>query len=467
MDFKKLFDRSPFGSGYAALAGGPSAWGLGRQGARGGFGSSGALGPAGRPLQVAGTGGNTPISRQTFNSSAQQRIESRYGHYTGRKALTEVRLAFSCYRIVNGVETTIGNDGTIAAHIEYNSVAVVCTFSGASTLALSDGTSLVITDPIPATAFGVSSIPAQSRVFSVSRWDSPTSAGFWPQNGRQAIESGEKSVSGSTGTTQIGTAGALSVPSGGQDFSAFFGGFGPTALLGKFVAPEISVAVFGDSIVSWDGVTTATSGGGNSNGGFAVRALFNVGGNKIPWIRGSAGSTYASEFNSGCSGRQAILRYCTHVLYNYLTNDIANTGGATERIRADNVLIALRAMNNNLYLTGAYGRKIHTSWVKYIARTSSSDSWATVANQTTAGHYGSGECLDLVCQDMTTDALTTANGLAEVIDISPYVMDVSGGNPFKFQAGATSDGIHPTNTTVIAAIAAGANLQNAIAAWVP
>lgn len=143
-------------------------------------------------------------------------------------------------------------------------------------------------------------------------------------------------------------------------------GYHPCAVVGRVLKPTSAVYLVGDSIMQ----------GANDNApdgfqdmGFATRALDAAG---IPWIRVARGAGASTNM----VGRQAMTRYslakyCTHAIMNYGTNDL---GGA---LSDTTVLANLTATWNALV---SLGLKVYQCTI--TPRTYSTDSWATVGNQT-------------------------------------------------------------------------------------
>src|SRR5262249_9148167 len=101
---------------------------------------------------------------------------------------------------------------------------------------------------------------------------------------------------------------------------------------------------------------------------------------------------------------------------------------------------------------GPYGKPLKVAQSLIMPRTTSSDSWATAANQTSVSGFGVGELRD----QFNAWVLTQVGGglLDVVIDPNPYVEDQS--HPSKWISNnsanyPTTDGVHPSSALHILA----------------
>ena len=302
---------------------------------------------------------------------------------------------------------------TVKAAIEINSVIYPLFIRGARTATLAAG-GVVYTDPFP-WQFAAGDIVFLRINVSVSSGDK------WPRwaffsNSVDTFETGaDRTDSGAFSGTN------------GYSYRA-------SGLFGKpTTVNQGSVLIVGDSIA-------AGSGGSTWMNGFIQRSFGGDYGKEVPHVFIGASGETANNFTDQAKTiyRLGLARNCTAALVQLGTHDIFS-GRTAAQVQANlqTIYARLRTLGiNRIYQT------------TITPRTTSTDSWTTVNNQTTTNVTHEAE-------RVTLNAWIRANtagisGFFEVADVVESARD-SG----RWKAGATADGIHPTDamhTTMAAAI---------------
>jgi lysophospholipase L1-like esterase len=220
-------------------------------------------------------------------------------------------------------------------------------------------------------------------------------------------------------------------------------GYSPVAVLGTFEpgynAPI--VALWGDSITLGTGDTDTTL-------GWAARALLR---DNIPYIKLARGAERAK--NVGPDPKRRARRFpltggCTKAAIFYGTNDY-NAGGDTAAVTEANLVAFWRASAD---------RGMKALAATFTPRTTSTDAWATVGNQTPAAGGASRIAInDWIRDGAPLDATTlapvtvgapgiraghTSHPLLGWLEIADAVESARNSNVWK--ANLTYDGVHPT-----------------------
>ncbi|WP_157826880.1 SGNH/GDSL hydrolase family protein [Macromonas nakdongensis] len=351
------------------------------------------------------------------------------------------------------VETNNTNDMTLQAHFEIPGAptpVVVATFSGVSSVLLTAGKDLQLCDEIPASAFGLTEIPAGTDVYCVSE---VTVATVGQNFIRTISSSGQNAESGSdeggwfgpTTATAVGTGGALTVPGGGSSTSTLYF---PSCVLGRFKTPQPSAILFGSSLVTGQ---ADNPGYGGNGGGFYPRGLYNVGsGRAIGWARQAYGGTAAHQAVGNTTKQAKVWAYATHFICELGSND-----GSQSRTPAQ----TMTAYRSIWAAAKAAGVTHVTQQLCANRCPTSTDGWATPANMTPlAGFETGGSYKDPLNTLLLAEVGT--NGLDALLDIAPNWADATLTD--RIIGGRTGDGVHP-NPTGHAAIAP--SLATAAASW--
>lgn len=391
------------------------------------------------------------------NSSLYTRAEKRSSVVMGKHPCDNIRFVIWNGYVQQG-EKNGSNSITVEMGLERLSPAqtVLFTWDGAATKTLAAG-EYAITDPIPASAFSLSEYPADETFYARTGL-TVTSGGTWPQNpssGYLSPGASHNGVVGFTGTSssQISATGALSIPSGGAGFfTAVL--MGPAAIVGTWVGSKVpSVMLMGDSIMSQ--LDDAVDNGAGGGGGFGVRATYNVNSSQLPIIRAGRGGEQASHWASGNTFRTYLMQFCTHLINNLVVNDIS-AGRSSAQIITDLQTI------NTAFTNNAVGAKYLCN-TTCSPRTNSTDSWATVANQTAAAAaFDVGGVRDIF---NTSLLALQGSGIDLVFNVNTYWQDPTDTECWLTTGVAnanTDDGTHPNDPLHLTAAT---GLNTLLAAW--
>lgn len=396
------------------------------------------------PQQLVGSWGEVP--RETGAAATTSNL--KHGCRRPETVYIDVRspgiiLLFSAYAARrSGVGEVDGSAYSVEAHIEINGVSIRATFSGASVGAVPAGAVGFSSDPISADKFGivtsgfypafvysekthaVGGTPVYIKTTATGQDDlaytPPSGASYWRGN--------------STAVSKIGTSGPLDATGG---WTALAGTGGHDCIVSQLSHKLMAVGVVGASIEF--GADGPFSDGFNSLGGYTRIGTKNVGGDDIPSLNLALRGEAASQFLAASPKRQQYLKYCSHWLNGYGGNDFSN-GRTTAQLAGDLAAIDARLK--------AYGARIGR--LRLIAKTDSSDQWATVSGQVL--RVGAGG-LSLVEYRSIVDAAAAVDftvSTSEAIESTGTEGKfIANGTPFF----ATTDGTHLTNAIHVAAAA--------------
>jgi len=389
---------------------------------------SGPQGPRGvslrGPMVVAARGmvlgeGTTKLGGAPNNYT---RGETRFKGYVGRSAVSGIRLVFTNWGVgASGSGEYVGdNNITIEAGLETNESPFFVeqvTFGGQNTIT------------IPPGGTAISDICGQNFAAGATFWVrtgvTVTSTQTWP-GGLYPYVSGENAVASTSATSQIQTAGALTIPPGGATTGY---SFGPVAIIGNPQTKTPSVVIIGDSIARGNGDSTGII----TAPGWVCRGLENVSGFKIPWMNLSRTSdTLLANTAQYGNRKRKLFEYANTAIIEAGGNDTSATVDVIKTRYAE-VIAALRSRAN-------IERVVVATWPP---RTTSTDSWATPANQTPVANFEIGGKRDQINEWIRT---TLCDGLVDAyLDPALYVEDPA--NPGKLLTNGsanylTSDGVH-------------------------
>ncbi|MDQ0873793.1 lysophospholipase L1-like esterase [Paenibacillus sp. V4I3] len=238
----------------------------------------------------------------------------------------------------------------------------------------------------------------------------------WPQGMTIYAEKGDGKASGVDNTA------------GGSCPTVGVYGYTPLVIVGTPNNPgETAIMLVGDSVISGGG-------DGMNDMGYAVRAI----NDKYAYSMMSRGGTSADGMiNQTGRNRMKLAKYFTSAIVNFFTNDINNAVDLAQRE------IEVLYVCNQLYRRGI--KKI--AYATCTPRTTSTDSWATVGNQTTANSYFAAGASKRGQANAWLRSLPAP--ITAVFDVSDMVENNRDSGIWK--AGYTDDGIHPNVTGHIAA----------------
>ena len=351
-------------------------------------------------LRAVATRGVMPNTRHATNT--QTMAQSR--HFA-RDAVSAIRLVASNWyvQVSGGVASETGSGGTMTVTASVStdlSSWTPVTWGGNSSASIADGDNAVSDD--------VAISLTDGQEFYVRMWKSVAGSG-------RAIYCNVYSDSTNNELFRIGTSVTDST-----DGSAFTGTAneyfaGPTAILGITAKPAI--LIIGDSISYGLNDTYSPSDSGDL-GKFAPSI-----GSDFAYIMAARSSDLAQQFLASSAKRVALATYATHVIGGHGRNDL-DLGRTAAEIEADIESIA-----------GLFS--IPVWWDTIPPRTSSTDSFATVENQTVSS---------------TNTHRATVNdwlragpaALAGAFDSCQAIENDPDNNDGKWKAGSiTSDGQHP------------------------
>lgn len=184
--------------------------------------------------------------------------------------------------------------------------------------------------------------------------------------------------------------------------------------------------------------------------GWICRGLWNIGDDDavIPWIKMTKPGDAANAYKGGIRQKTlSLMQYCSHVICQVATNDIATP-------------YTLEVCQANLTATWAHvkARGKHLTQCLVMPKTTSTDSWATLANQS----YATG-CEPGGVRDQLNAWIKSQVGILidDIIDPNPYVESQTDHGKWIVNGSAnypTTDGTHPS--TAIHILAA-----QAVTAW--
>ena len=409
------------------------------------------------PLLCCANRGRIPINLGAAATANNVCAETRRRYYSGGAPLSEMRLVFANFYIdqlaaatPTGQELSPGNSYAIEAAIEIPgapNVVVRATFGGANSGTVADGAAEFLSDPLYPSQFGLTEFAPGTL--------------FWVRE-RRLIAIGEKftrygslanaitgevtKMSNGAAASQVMGTGELVTPSGGSSLHCCFA---PALIVGRAVdLPDIAILGIGDSIVngSNDPIFGGAGDGSDGHGGWFTAGLWNVENRAVPHcLMAGNGTTVvaaieAPSFAVAFAKRRTYLKYFTHAVDNYGTNDYGKSPPET----AANTLQRRRKLW--AALRGGDSRIRHVTAVPILPRCNSTDSFATLANQTARSGYGtSGEFRPAINAALLS-ALVDGE-IDAIFDINLIIADNEAPEKWRVDGTAnryTDDGTHPT-----------------------
>lgn len=393
--------------------------------------------PAVEPVQVVATGGRLGNSFYT-PAAGNTAFRHRTPHKLGGP-VAEMRIGFLDWAYGYGDETPNAvNDVTIGhAWLERASTGQVVplTFAGSRRLVLPMNSTAAywLSDAVPSSAW-TGAAPARDEVFWLHLQGSIPDGGQIP-SGTPASYSGARFIvypsANDPGT--FDTAGAVPSITGS---TARIAGL-PVIFLGRYAGPgHLSVIGIGDSIL--DGTGDAANPVPVISGfGFLDRAALDTNGaNAIAMFNLTRHGQSAANFVKAAQTRHPqFLRFANVVVEEYGTNDLGSGGtGNTTTILSNVDKIWTAARNAGV-------QKIIRT--KLMPRTTSTDSWATLTNQTPNTGWESGGKRDTINTGFQT-ALTQGK-IDVLLDTLSVLADPSDDSRWLTNGAAkytTTDGTH-------------------------
>ena len=311
--------------------------------------SNACLGASSSYTGLVGTRTDLPATQNNGSGLSQFMMRSFHFARTAIPANTALPVMANAYVTTTNVETSAGT-GTYRLSIEYpaGTIAGNCVFSGGSTTATVTGATLVIPSSCPHAA-----IPNGAMFWVRAYVTNPSGILYTlPANVNYYNTAYEQYAFAASGLADQTAGGTVTNTASGY-------GLHPAAILGQTSAP--SICIVGDS--REHGVAQAIT-DITGDTGTTAKLLGPV----FAYTKLAMVSTSASTFLANDALRLQIGQYCTHVVDNYGVNDAA-AGQTIAQIIANRTAIA-----------AAFGKPTYGTTVQ--SKTSSTDNWATLANQT-------------------------------------------------------------------------------------
>ena len=356
----------------------------------------------------------------------------RTRHYIGNAATSNLVFLDNNWYLpdVNGsqdvIETDNNNPYIMQRGVEYNGVCVPVRWGGSLSVTVNPG-ALVQSDPLLPSEFGVTSFPAGAEFFiRTERLVSIGGNSVWYRNtANSPAISGERAMGAGEATASIvHNTGAL-VDGGGWTAMGVL--FMPCAILGLTAAGNKGFVTVGASIEA--GANDNAGGDGvNGNGGYIRRAIANRYGN----INLMKGGESARSFVNNSAKRRQLLQYGDVMLCGHGGNDYSYgypVPITQERFRT-------------IWAYGkAAGMRVHQ--ISLSPKTNSTDSWATVANQTPrSGFDVGGAWRDAMHTYIQAQVPTLIDGF---INMGGSQEDTAARDKWRVDLGTpTTDGTHPS-----------------------
>jgi hypothetical protein len=390
-----------------------------------------AAGPLGAPARaqvqqpITYVSADNLIARNSKSTLGATRRADRWPHYLPQPVTQLIPTFYNWFNIGTIGSNTGQAITVIEASLEYRGKVVRLTHGGASSWTVADGANDIEADPVPATAFGLSRIPAGATL-----WTKTIIASANAKIPFATIDTGDvagsQTVVYNDATT---TASSVTIP-GGFTFSGgtpTVGNYGYRPLmLGRLAAPARVYAVLGDSITEGVGDTRSSVWGR----GWFQRAMED---NATPSINfGVAGSS--SPLGVSNPRVTTLLGYANRGVIFYGTNDIGTSGtGATAATITTSLKRRISQMQSaGISVIGA---------VKLLPRGSSTDSYATAAGQTSYPGWGPGQTSTQVNAALGSIGFAFVVPAASVRDANPVLWKTNGTAFYP-----TGDGSHPSAT---------------------
>lgn len=384
----------------------------------------------------------------TTSSRADIRYEKRYLCKTGAAAVSSIQALHPAFSLGVTGEQVCGNISYFEAAIEITSPATYQSFYSKNF-----GTIIPVTDGMPYIASDALigfTLPA-AGTFYIRYAESTEFASQSVMVGTCGQATGDASIYSPSAVSQIAGTGALTTPTGGTSAN-----YNTACFVGIPAAPMAAVGIIGDSIPSGTGDTSNLTTGAL---GFVERGLDSVNGNTVPSLNMSEGSWKYQYATIDTSPRiRAFWPFVTHLLIELGTNDVAaGTSLSTVQTYLTNMVTAARATMS------PYGKPLKIAVSTLMPRTTSTDSWATAANQTPVAGFTIGGVRDQYNAWLVTQVGTLIDA---VVDVNIYIEDQA--NPSKWLTNGaanypTTDGVHPTSAFHILAATAVNNWAATIA----
>lgn len=348
-----------------------------------------------------------------FGSGTCTAATARTRQYFGAAGVVNgLRIAFTNWR-VGGPEQNGNNDMTLKASVEYAGSVYPLWFGGNRTITIAPGAT------VWCDWLGLTIAPSTS-MFTRCFTKVASSGLSWPVGRVRNTTIGEGSnIAAGGDQPDLTDTTSWSTNNTGNMY-------GPSVIIGYPEVAGPAVFIAGDSIA----FGTGDSAGGDAQGGqgFLERALAD----HLPWCAGTRLGDLVGNFVSSNHKRLAgITPYVTHAIVEYGRNDIS----------APAALATIQANLQTCWNVFAK-RGIKVFQTTITPKTTSTDSWATTANQTTAS--SSQELVRTQLNDWIRTVPAPLTGYFEIADIVETSRNSGIWKATGSASGYTADGLHPT-----------------------
>ncbi|MEO5715476.1 MAG: SGNH/GDSL hydrolase family protein [Luteolibacter sp.] len=367
-----------------------------------------------QPLRVVGTGGrigNTFYTPAAGNTSFRQRTPHKLGG-----PVSEIRIGFMDWMYPYDAETPNDTNNVTIEHawLERASTGQVVplAFSGSRQLVLpmNSTTAYWLSDAIPSSVW-TGATPARDEVFWLHVHGTVPEGGKLPV-GTPSTYSGAKFIAYSPANDPgtFDTGGPVPTIAGSAARTLGL----PLVFLGRFTGPgHLSVIGIGDSILDGTGDPANPVPVISGYGFFNRAAVDSNGANTIAMFNVTRHGQAASNFvNLSRQKRQSkFLPFANVVVEEYGTNDLGSAGGGSPATILGNL--------NTIWSTARAAGVQKIVRTLLLPRTASSDSWATLANQTPNTGWEAGGKRDTINAGLQT---ALANGKIDVLLDTPSIL---------------------------------------------
>lgn len=384
---------------------------------------------------------NMNVADKLLYASTQNRIMSfsetrtktgcfvRTPHYVcdDRNSL-QVAFANFIFNVGTGTVQGVGNTYTIESMVlesDALSTSVPVTFGGSSSVVVTDGQALTLADEILPAAFGLSKFAHGSVYWIKAILSVPTTAGKLPCSARFSTDVLNEQIKwydpAATTVSNINTFGAFTTTGTAPDSRAqgihFY-------LLGK-AAPTTKVYIgIGDSITEWVQDLTANSYHGR---GWFQRAMGSA--SKASCNVSVSGFTTLNFTNAANDKWKDFLQYATHAVTALGTNDYGTAASSA-------ITAGLKTRTQSIWAScvaaGIPANKILANELN--CWTTSTDNWATTANQTKAAGWSAG-----LEPDLFNQWLAARDAVGEIGKVIPSQSIRDGTDPWKWKVNGTAN----------------------------
>lgn len=347
------------------------------------------------------------IATRTYAGGNLSAVDAGNYTYTFRHQATNngsrIKVVFGNF-YQNGGDFDGPNPYTIKLSVKHNGVLYPVFFGGQRSITIQPGESVVESDEIVGLSF------VEGDYFYTNTYVTVPAGGKYPLTMVTNASIGEGRTVGD-------------ITDGGAVTAYNNYGFAPFAIIGVIAGSRKPViGLIGDSIMY-----------GFSNNDLSFAELFCIN-NRIPYVKLAKSGERANQFTA--EGRRHRWKYLdygiTHAIVEYATNDMSQNPATLSAVTTP-----LQEVWNALDSRG-----IKVAQTTCVPRTTSTDSWATLANQTPMNAAFSPAGTNVRGQ-FNTYVKTLPSPVYYAIDINVNI-EGTGADAGKWAPGKTTDGIHPS-----------------------